>query len=129
MANVSEEDLSSGFIVPSDSTYTFTKVIDSADFSYTDGGWQTHSFNTPFAWNGTSNLLVVVKRDHGTYSYGATSMLTMTVSQEPVMLTPMVLPMNLTAVLLLPLLTVTLPLLSVTFASFLVVRAAPPRST
>ncbi|MBQ6916690.1 MAG: fibronectin type III domain-containing protein, partial [Prevotella sp.] len=72
MANVSEEDLSSGFIVPSDSTYTFTKVIDSADFSYTDGGWQTHGFNTPFAWNGTSNLLVVVKRDHGTYSYGAT---------------------------------------------------------
>ena len=70
MANVSEDDLTDGFIHP-DATHTFVKVIDSADFSYTSTGWQTHSFDTPFQWNGTSNILVAFKRDHGTWTSGS----------------------------------------------------------
>ena len=70
MANVSESDLSSGWILP-DATHSFVKVIDSADFTYTEGGWQIHSLDTAFAWDGHSNLLIAVKRDHGTWSSGA----------------------------------------------------------
>ncbi len=70
MANVSESDLSSGWILP-DATHNFVKVIDSADFTYTEGGWQIHSLDTAFAWDGHSNLLIAVKRDHGTWSSGA----------------------------------------------------------
>ena len=70
MANVSESDLSSGWILP-DATHSFVKVIDSADFTYTEGGWQIHNLDTAFAWDGHSNLLIAVKRDHGTWSSGA----------------------------------------------------------
>ena len=70
MANVSESDLSSDFILP-DATHSFVKVIDSADFTYTEGGWQIHNLDTAFAWDGHSNLLIAVIRDHGTWSSGA----------------------------------------------------------
>ncbi len=71
LANVTENDLEAGFILPSDTGYIFTKVIDSVDFTYDDGGWHAHGFTTPFTWNGTSNILVTIKRDHGSYSSGA----------------------------------------------------------
>ena len=71
LANVAETDLSAGWIIPSDTGYTFTQVIDSADFCYTDTDWQVHGFNTPFTWDGHSSILVTVRRDHGSYSSGA----------------------------------------------------------
>ena len=67
MANVSETDLASGFIHP-DSTHLFQKVIDSASFNYTESGWQIHSLDSNFTWDGHSNLLISVKRDNGSYS-------------------------------------------------------------
>jgi hypothetical protein len=70
MANVSEDSLADGFIHP-DASHLFVKVIDSANFSYTTTGWQIHGFDTPFQWDGTSNVLVSVKRDHGSYASGS----------------------------------------------------------
>ena len=71
MANVPESDLSAGYIHP-DSTHQFVKVIDSADFSYTSTDWQMHPFDTAFAWDGHSNILFAVHREHGTWLGGAT---------------------------------------------------------
>ena len=65
LANVSENNLSSGWILPNDSNHVFVKVIDSADFSFTESGWQIHNFDTAFTWDGHSNILVSVKRDNG----------------------------------------------------------------
>ena len=70
LANVPESSLS-GFILP-DSTHNFVKVIDDGDFCYSTTGWQLHGFDTVFAWDGHSNLLVSVNRRHGSYSSGAT---------------------------------------------------------
>ena len=71
MANVPESNLSAGYIHP-DSTHQFVKVIDSADFSYTSTDWQMHPFDTAFAWDGHSNILFAVHREHGTWLGGAT---------------------------------------------------------
>ncbi|MBR1834833.1 MAG: fibronectin type III domain-containing protein [Bacteroidales bacterium] len=70
MANVSETDLDSAFILP-DSNHTFVKVLDDADLSYTSAEWQIVPLDTTFAWDGHSNLLLAVKRDHGSYLSGA----------------------------------------------------------
>jgi len=70
MANVPEDNLSMSYIYP-DSTHQFVKVLDSADLSYTATEWQFHQLDTTFTWDGHSNLLLAVKRDHGTYTYGA----------------------------------------------------------
>ena len=67
MSNVSESNLTNGFIHP-DTAHTFIKVIDSACFNYTESGWQVHSFDTAFTWDGHSNVLFAVKRDNGSYS-------------------------------------------------------------
>ena len=70
MANVSESDLSSGFIHP-DSNHVFVQVISNADFSYTTAEEQLHAFDTTFTWDGHSNVLFAVNRQHGSYLSGA----------------------------------------------------------
>ena len=70
LANVSENDLSAGFIMP-DSAHQFTRVIEDADFGYTDGGWHIQTFDSVFAWDGQSNILVAVERHHGDYASGS----------------------------------------------------------
>ena len=70
LANVSDSVLSAGFILP-DSSHQFVKVLDSADLCYTSDSWQIHPFDTTFTWDGHSNILLAVKRDHGNYDYGA----------------------------------------------------------
>ena len=72
LANVSESDLSSGWILPDDSAHIFYKVIDNASFSYTATGIQMHGFDTIFTWDGHSNILVSVVRNNGSYTSGAT---------------------------------------------------------
>ena len=68
MANVSESDLSSGFIHP-DATHIFHKVIDSANFNFTNANeWQIHNLDSAFTWDGHSNLLIAVNREHGTWT-------------------------------------------------------------
>ena len=63
-------DLSSSFIHPSDDL-PFVKVIDNADFSYTTTGLQLHMFDTTFAWDGHSRILVSVVRNHGAWTNGS----------------------------------------------------------
>ena len=69
MANVSESDLSTGFIHP-DSTHQFVQVINGGNFCYTDTAWQNQAFDNAFTWDGTSNVLVAVNRRNGTYLSG-----------------------------------------------------------
>lgn len=82
LANVADSDLTAGPIIP-DAGHRFVKVIDSANFYHNlSDGWQMHSFDRPFMWDGHQNLLVAVKRDDGTagkssryaghYPYGLT---------------------------------------------------------
>ena len=70
MANVSEDNLSSSFIHP-DSAHQFAHVVVDADFSYSTTDWQLHAFDTSFIWDGSSNVLVAVRRGHGSYSSGS----------------------------------------------------------
>ena len=71
LANVTESELSAGFIHP-DSSHVFVEVINDRDMRYDNDDWQTHGFDVPFTWDGQSNILVSIKRDHGSYSSGAT---------------------------------------------------------
>ncbi|MBP5541806.1 MAG: fibronectin type III domain-containing protein, partial [Bacteroidales bacterium] len=70
MANVSESDLSNGFIMP-DANHQFVQVLHDADLTYSTVGWQMHSFDTAFVWDGHSNVLFAVNRRHGHYTSGA----------------------------------------------------------
>ena len=69
MANVSENEFTD-FIHP-DSAHTFVQVINSGNFNYNSTDWQLHAFDTPFTWDGQSNVLVAINRRHGSYSSGA----------------------------------------------------------
>ena len=69
MANVPEIDLAGGFIHP-DSNHLFVPVITDGDLRYNTVGWQTHRFDTPFIWDGHSNVLFAVNRRHGMSSNG-----------------------------------------------------------
>ena len=71
MANVSESNLSSGFIMPDTTNHVFVPVVTDGDFRYTTTGWQLHPFDTTFTWDGHSNVLFVVNRRHGSYASGA----------------------------------------------------------
>ena len=72
MANIPDSisDLSSSFIHPS-TDIEFVKVIDGADFSYSEVGMQFHSFDTTFTWDGHSNILFSVAREHGSWTSGS----------------------------------------------------------
>lgn len=70
MANVPESNLYTSFIMP-DSNHTFVKVLDSANLSFTNTGWNIVTLDTSFAWDGHSNLLFAAKRDNGNYTDGA----------------------------------------------------------
>ena len=69
MANVNESTFTD-FILP-DATHQFTHVISQSDFSYTTAEWQNHALDSAFHWDGHSNLLVAISRQHGSYLYGA----------------------------------------------------------
>ena len=70
LANVPESNLSSGFILP-DSNHQYVRVLHDANLCYNNTNWQMHGFDTPFTWDGHSNLLVSVSRRHGVYQSGA----------------------------------------------------------
>ncbi|MBP5541521.1 MAG: fibronectin type III domain-containing protein, partial [Bacteroidales bacterium] len=70
MANVPETSLS-GAIIPDTTNHRFVEVIHNRNFNYTTATWQLHAFDTNFVWDGHSNVLVAVKRDHGSWSSGA----------------------------------------------------------
>ena len=71
LANISEDRFNEDEFFVEDSAHQFTQVINNADFSYSTTGWQVHSLDTVFAWDGQSNILVAIIRDHGSYSSGA----------------------------------------------------------
>lgn len=68
LANTSDDNLSAGFTADRSS---FQQVW-SGDMSYTSADWQTLMFTTPFVWDGTSNIVVAVIRNHGSYQNGST---------------------------------------------------------
>ena len=68
MANVSESNLTNNFIMPDSTNHVFVKVIDSANFNFTTTDWQIHNLDTAFTWDGHSNLLIAVNREHGSWS-------------------------------------------------------------
>ncbi|MBQ0160011.1 MAG: fibronectin type III domain-containing protein, partial [Bacteroidales bacterium] len=70
MANVAETDLSAGFILP-DSAHNFVPVLTDGNLCYSEAGWNTFLLDSAFTWDGHSNVLIAVKRDHGSYSMGA----------------------------------------------------------
>ncbi|MCQ2282762.1 MAG: fibronectin type III domain-containing protein [Bacteroidales bacterium] len=70
MANVAETDLSAGFILP-DSAHNFVPVLTDGSLCYSEAGWNTFLLDSAFTWDGHSNVLIAVKRDHGSYSMGA----------------------------------------------------------
>lgn len=67
LANTSDDNLSAGFTADRSS---FQQVW-SGDMSYTSADWQTLMFTTPFVWDGTSNIVVAVIRNHGSYANGS----------------------------------------------------------
>ncbi len=68
MANVPESTLDAGFIHPDTVNHVFVKVIDSANFNFNVAEEQTHLFDTPFIWDGHSNVLFAVNREHGSWT-------------------------------------------------------------
>ncbi len=72
MANIPDSisDLTSDFILPS-SDIVFVKVLDSASLNWTDTEWQYHDFDSVFVWDGHSNVLFAVNREHGSWRSGA----------------------------------------------------------
>ena len=70
MSNVTEDRFDDGFILE-DSAHVFSKVIDSADFTYNSTEWQIHVLDTAFVWDGVSNILVSVSREHGAWTSGS----------------------------------------------------------
>ena len=69
MANVTESDLSEGWILP-DANHVFKQVFINATFNFSQTGWQIHQMDSTFAWDGHSNVLVAIVRDHGSYASG-----------------------------------------------------------
>ena len=61
MANVRDTDLAEDFIVP-DEDHRFVKVIDSTDMTFNEWEWRMLTLDTPFFWDGHSNLLVAFLR-------------------------------------------------------------------
>ena len=71
MANISETVFASTSFLQNDASHPFVHVISDATFNYTDTNWQMHAFDTNFTWDGHSNVLVAIHRDHGSYTSGA----------------------------------------------------------
>ncbi len=69
MANVSDTVLTSGFILPT-ADHPFVQVITDGDFRYTTTDWQIQVLDQNFTWDGHSNVLVAVHRQHGSWSSG-----------------------------------------------------------
>ena len=61
MANVRENNLNDGFILP-DSTHRFVKVVSDAELTFLDNTWHTYRFDSIFEWDGYSNVLFAAHR-------------------------------------------------------------------
>ena len=71
LANIPDSlSLASSFIHPAE-VGGFDTVITDRDMCYTTTDWQLHGFDQPFTWDGHSNILVSIQRNHGSYSSGA----------------------------------------------------------
>ncbi len=68
MANVSDDDLSAGFILFDPTSSNFKQVVVNGDFSYSSTGWQIHPLDSTFTWDGTSNILISVNRLDGSWN-------------------------------------------------------------
>ncbi|MFA5010704.1 MAG: LamG-like jellyroll fold domain-containing protein [Ignavibacteria bacterium] len=66
MSQTSNTNLSGGFV-----TSGLTNVYSNANFAYLGNGWQTITLQTPFNWDGTSNLVIQIYLDNPDNSYGS----------------------------------------------------------
>ena len=64
MMNTNATSLANGFIQDTDNL----QLVFTGDLSHDNTNWQTVTFDTSFTWNGTSNVLVAVRRNHGSYA-------------------------------------------------------------
>ncbi len=71
LANISEDHFAGNNFFVEDSSHQFVQVIDNADFSYSTTDWQVQVFDSNFVWDGQSNILVAIIRDHGSYENGS----------------------------------------------------------
>jgi hypothetical protein len=67
MANTTVSDLSNAFVQDNNNF----QLVWSGDMSYSNTDWQTLMFSDPFIWDGQSNIVVAVRRNHGSYSNGS----------------------------------------------------------
>ena len=67
LMNTSATSLANGFIQDTNNL----QLVYSGDLSYENTNWQTVTFDTSFTWNGTSNVLVAVRRNHGSWTSGS----------------------------------------------------------
>ena len=49
---------------------TFVQVADNMDLSFDNVGWQIRGFDVPFTWDGHSNVVFAVNRQHGSWTSG-----------------------------------------------------------
>ncbi len=64
LANTSVENLSNGFIQDPDQF----QLVYQGDLNYTAVGWKTVVFDESFVWDGSSNIVVAVRRNHGQWA-------------------------------------------------------------
>jgi hypothetical protein len=67
LANVTVENLSNGFV----QDMSQFELVFAGSLNWTDAGWQTIVFDDAFAYDGQSNLLIAILRNHG--SWGSSS--------------------------------------------------------
>ena len=67
LANVSVDDLSAGFV----QDMSQFELVYTGSLNWTSAGWNTIVFNSTFSWDGSSNLLIAIRRNHG--SWGSSS--------------------------------------------------------
>ena len=70
MANVSESNLSGGFIHP-DANHDFVEVISDGNLNHTGNGWHYVTLDSSFTWDGHSNVLIASNRLTG--EWGSTT--------------------------------------------------------
>ena len=67
MANTTVSDLSNAFVQDNNNF----QLVWSGDMSYSNTDWQTLMFSDPFIWDGQSNIVVAVRRNHGSWASGS----------------------------------------------------------
>ena len=80
LANVSVSDLTGGFV----QDMSLFELVYTGTMNWDTAGWQSIVFDTPFSWDGTSNLLVAIRRNHGSWSTNPFALINATPSKNAI---------------------------------------------